>query len=75
MAKFAEKLRASLFNKQLSKKTTFSLIHLAGQYLKMSIDICRSKNERKKDNNNKESEKERTDMYEYARKDNYESFI
>ncbi len=32
-AKFAENLRASLFNKDLSNETTFSLNHLAGQYL------------------------------------------
>jgi hypothetical protein len=32
-AKFAENLRASPFNKDISNKTTFSLIHLDGQYL------------------------------------------
>jgi hypothetical protein len=32
-AKFAENFRASPFNKDLSNETTFSLIHLAGQYL------------------------------------------
>jgi hypothetical protein len=31
--KFAENLRASPFNKNLSNETTFSQIHLAGQYL------------------------------------------
>jgi hypothetical protein len=33
LAKFAKNLRASPFNKDLSNETTFSLIHLAGQYL------------------------------------------
>jgi hypothetical protein len=33
---FAENLRSSPFNKDLSNETTFSLIHLDGQYL--SID-------------------------------------
>ncbi len=32
-AKFAENLHASPINKDLSKETTVSLIHLAGQYL------------------------------------------
>jgi hypothetical protein len=32
-AKFAENLRPSPITKQLSNETTFSLIHLAGQYL------------------------------------------
>jgi hypothetical protein len=32
--KLAEILRASPFNKELLNETTFSLIHLAGQYLK-----------------------------------------
>jgi hypothetical protein len=31
--KLAKNLRASPFNKELSNETTFSLIHLAGQYL------------------------------------------
>jgi hypothetical protein len=38
-AKFAENLRASPFNKDLSNETTFSLIHLAGQvkYIKIGV--------------------------------------
>jgi hypothetical protein len=32
-AKFAENLRASPFNEDLSNATTFSLMYLAGQYL------------------------------------------
>ncbi len=32
-AKFAENLRASPFNNDLSNEATFSLIHLDGQYL------------------------------------------
>jgi hypothetical protein len=32
-AVFAENLHASPFNKDLSNEATFSLIHLAGQYL------------------------------------------
>jgi hypothetical protein len=36
-AKFAENLCASPFNKDLSNQTTFSLIHLGGQYLKKCL--------------------------------------
>jgi hypothetical protein len=36
-AKFAENLRATLFNEDLPNETTFSLIHLPGQYLKMPL--------------------------------------
>ncbi len=32
-SQLADDLRASPYNKELSNKTTFSLIHLAGQYL------------------------------------------
>jgi hypothetical protein len=32
-AKLAENLRASRFNKELSNETSFSLIHLAEQYI------------------------------------------
>jgi hypothetical protein len=32
LTKFAENLRASPFTKDLSNETTFSLVHLAGQY-------------------------------------------
>jgi hypothetical protein len=41
--KFDENLRNSPFNKDLSIETTFSLIHLAGQYtFKMTISIVSS---------------------------------
>ncbi len=36
-AKFAENLRATPFNEDLPNETTFSLIHLAGQYLQWPI--------------------------------------
>jgi hypothetical protein len=38
-AKFTENIPPSPFNKDLSNETNFSLIHLAGQYLKWTIHL------------------------------------
>jgi hypothetical protein len=38
-ASFSLNLRASLFNDDLSNETTFSQIHLAGQYLESDVQV------------------------------------